>query len=717
LSIVVNGQLDESGAVEAVLWDVPALLQLVDGQALIRAFGPLSRESEPTEASRASALSVAAHVVTAFRTGEPRESLEIGLAQLAGLGSPEELLALSLQAWIGGSSEGVPNILRRLEVITQTVTPDHARARLLRRLSLHAAERGVDDLATRAVRDALDLVDHGSPLESSLRSMGQAQGLEVPFPAGSPADDDLISQPWIRSMGFAALAERERNAFEDALKSVWSFTWRGGQQPVHLLDAAQTQADWSGAFGLRDELRRLMAMPFLASGTPARPSDQVWAAEVWAAARGKHPGRVLRGVERHLDGAAATGLLKRLTGPTNALAPIEIAGGLWDLVDDEGVSYLLERVDPGLPDDVRFDDARMIWGNLLWRAPAVFVEHWKKLTRDRQRSALSGLAVGTVEVLTHEQLVALRDGVATDGAAAAFGVAVVRAVDPDRPPETEIASSRELLELLAWDPASVAPSEADRHVQLITEAVENSREEALQGTIGMGGTDARELLGALAAATGRKAEEVAGLLADLATDDRMPSQHQLGAIRGLRRLKLEGRLDASLAARVARWDGSSRPSLDPPLDQEGERAARLALAAGTLTEAELFDLAASCRSPNVRTRLTALTAVLDDAKAGERNPLVTAVLYGALYDPDDEVASAALRGVAASTQTLADGDELAARAVKAAFDRGTTHMRVLATYAARRVGGTHGASVVAEAAIDPSWQVREAAESRLGQAN
>ena len=61
------------------------------------------------------------------------------------------------------------------------------------------------------------------------------------------------------------------------------------------------------------------------------------------------------------------------------------------------------------------------------------------------------------------------------------------------------------------------------------------RDDALEGSFGFGGADTRSLLGRLAAQLPQVVDAIPEFLVTVANDARMPAEHQLGALEGLRR--------------------------------------------------------------------------------------------------------------------------------------------------------------------------------------
>ncbi len=705
----------------ALLWDVPRLQREADGRLLVEAFGPppFRPPDDAADDGERTGLWHAAMGVFALQLRDEEEARK-RWSPLDGDDPSTRLLRYALMTW-AFQPLGDASVLSEMEALTAEVRPTETRARLLRRLSMVALELGEDEVYERSMRRGLEIAPKDTPLASSFQMRAWSRGWRESPPVRTFVDDPLTSQPWIRALAFSSTAESALNEFIDSLKGAWSFTFRMGRRPIDKLHAAQGQADWACALGLRDELRRLLSAHILAADETTA-SEKVWAAEIWLLAGGKERVRVLRRIERHLTGANGTALLERLlASPRRSLPPADLGRGLWDIVDDKGIRLLLEGVDPGSPDDVGARDARRVWGNLLWRAPDHFIAAWSRLDEDRRVSALGELSVNITDRLPAERaeqmLVACAQQPDTSGTRA-LGVALATNLE-----RFELASRlqasldpMEVRSLLAWRPDSVDMATARHAIEATRASVEGTRRSVLDGTIPLGAYDARHMLGELTAMVNDDSGVIAELLADIALDVRMPPDHLLGALQGLWALQRVDMVALEILDRIRESGDAVGPSVEVRLESEALRAAKLRLLGGHLLDDETRSLLAWCRRPTVETRLLALAALLEHARRGTADHTTTTALYGALYDPSDDMVVTAL-GAVAEGLAKGGGDRIVGAAARTAYEGSGTRVRVAAVRAAMAVGADTEAAIVLErAAKDPSWQVRVANETSAASA-
>jgi hypothetical protein len=513
--------------------------------------------------------------------------------------------------------------------------------------------------------------------------------------------------------------EAEKNRFTDELLRTWTGRIRSGQTPLDVLNACQLQAKWAASTSLQDLLLQLMAAHLL-SGAAQTESQEGWAVSAWLSGGGDQIVDVIRRAEHAIDAEAARQLLDlALALPRHARRVPDIGAAVWDLLDDDGVDVLLRALDPGPLADVTRDQARNVWGNLLWRDRAAWFDAWEALDVERRRAAMAELIPQAADELTADErkrLLKVCADIPVEERGRLVEIVVALRVAEGKSHLQWLAKAQpsQLLTLLDWRPDSVPDSAIKHAVKGLLSAAATQRDSALEGSFGIGGADTRSLLGRLAARLPTVDDAIPQFLVTIANDARMPAEHQLGALQGLRAIRRAHGLPEEMRAALRAGSDLVGPQMWGTIDTGVLRVLRLYAVADALTHDETLELAAACRAPKREVRRVAVAAVAD-ALDVEPSSVLGWALVATLYDPADDIIETGLAVVHnGALDKIADVAEVAVAAVVSAFRTGHKSVRRFAVLAAARLAAYPGAEHLVRAAVDdPSWLVRQAAADEL----
>lgn len=703
----------------AILWDVPALRRSGPGAAnFLKAFGPPPWDLDD---GASGPLNDAAEAVVAAAYSRTADALAISAALASAAEPAAQLLGRVLTAWFWEAyPERSARVFAAIE-LAHGVVDRTERARVLRKLAIWAFETDARDVARDAANAALEAADPHSRLAWALRGLLDALGGGgTGWTAESLPEDELITLPWISDLAFGATVEADLLRFQAGLAGAWGGSVRLGQTPQDVLNAAQRQADWAGATSMRDTLLRLLCSQLLDGA--ARSDAQIqWAASTWVLAGGDHISTVLQRAERSLTSATANDLLDAVERhPFVRERFPQVAMGIWRHVGEDQVGRLLDALDPGEPGQVVNAEARHLWAVLLWRDPDLWYDKWLRLDMRRRQGAMALLTPVSVDHLpaqaAPELLAAIED--VTDPRAfvtISAALAIAEGVDPRR--WLDHARPDEILELADWRRDAIPNDVIARNIDVAQANVEAERQEAIDGTFSLGGTNPSKALGGLVARLRRPNKSAERLLIDVAADSRLSSEAQIQAFQGLVHMRHEDLLSEQGRRRLRELPDELGRDIWGVIDTTVLRAARLWAYADELTRAELGEIVAACRSPKQETRIIALATIEDYLRAKPKNATAAWALVGALYDPSDDVLTRALEIVGrGALKPHPDAAATGLTGVISAYRTGRNRVRVTAVWAARAFDKKPEARALIDAArADPSWEVRYAVERSAAQ--
>ena len=702
----------------AVLWDVPALRRMPVAASLLKAF-----DAPPWDIDQASSrpLNIAARGVVAATQGQVDLALETWEGLVSAKQAPDvRMLGHFLRAWADVPFDLAIENLRLAMDLALAVQDAEQRARIVRKAAILLRRLGEAEASAAGVQAAIEVARPGSPLHASLLILNWEIG-RAPYPAVAHdwESDPLLSQPWIQIRALGSAIEAEKNRFTDELLRTWAARIRSGQTPLDVLNACQLQAKWAASVGLQDRLLQLMAAHLL-SGAAQTEGQEGWAVSAWLSGGGDQIVDVIRRGEHAIDAEAARQLLDHaLALPRHERQVPDIGAAIWDLLDDDGIGVLLDALDPGPLEDVTRDQARNVWGNLLWRNRAAWFDAWETLDVDRRRAAMAELIPATADDLTADErkrLLKICAGVPLEERGRLVEIVVPLRVAEGRSHVQWLAKAQpsQLLTLRDWRPDSVPDSAIKRAAKELLSAAKTQRDNALEGSFGIGGADTRSLLGRLSARLPRVDDAIPEFLVTVANDGRMPAEHQLGALEGLRAIRHAHGLSEELRTAVRAGSDLVGPQMWGVIDTGVLRVLRLYAVADELTHDETLELAAACRAPKREVRRVAVAAAADGLDA-EPSSVLGWALVATLYDPADDIVEIGLAVIHnGALDELADVAEVAVAAVVSAFRTGRKSVRRFAVLAASRLAAYPGAEHLVRAAVeDPSWLVRRAAADEL----
>ncbi len=710
--------------IAALLWDAPALRAGSPGaQAFADAFGP-PPWNEPLP--NLGLLGAAAQAVQLYRGGESADALTLMRTlteQPDGM-----LLGLCLTGWAAPPEQATPALHDAAGLIDMASRDSETRARLLAKLAGLALGAHDRVLYERCVRRTIELAPGGSPLAWRVAIDALGEGITVHEPPVRPVGghyDALTWLPWVWGAVADAGAEVAKEHVRARGQSTWSYTWHAGRTPLDQMLAGEAQAGWAGVPGIRRQIRMRIGAHLITDVARTR-QDWLYGLYAWITGGGGDIPQTVTLAEPHLDPAAAAELLRSLDSDlsmrTGPYALAEVADALWALIPDEQLDWIYEHVTPDTGNLILAQTARQLWSKLCWRDPERFYRHWAALPEHPAAEQLTSAQPQPLLTLNEEQrlhLLAVAEAQlerAPDADVAVLAAELAESVD--RPAVlTQIRDldlpMDALVELAGVRPDLIDPKALSAAVTDLIGRVRGTREEAGEGRVEFGSRSARVMLAralTLTPAGNRKAVE---LLLDLAEDSGSPAQHMFEAREALVILKAAGMLDESDRDRI-------RSMADTPgtLLSHGEftvpvlAAQRRRILAPDLSIADRTRLAVDTRDPDGRVRhiaiLTASTVLSADPDQG-----VGWALLSGLFDPQDEIVRAALAAVArGALDAVPDARTVACERVARLYEgtHSTVRETVVHTAAHLATDSDRLRRLIADAASDPSWRVRRAAE-------
>jgi hypothetical protein len=708
----------------ALLWDEPALhAGSLGAQAFADAFGPPPWNEPPQNLGL---LAAAAHAVRLHRGGESVDALTLMhtlTEQLDGM-----LLGLCLIGWAAPPEQATPALHEAAGLIDTASRDGETKARLLAKLAGLALDARDPVLYEHCVRRSIGLAPVGSPLAWRIAIDALREGITVQEPPARPLGgryDVLTWLPWIWGAVADAAAEIAKERVKARGQSTWSYTWHAGRTPLDQMLAAEAQAGWAGVPGIRRQIRMQIGAHLITDVARTR-EDWLYGLYAWITGGGGQIPQTVALAEPHLDPAAAAELLRSLDSDlsvrTGPYALAEAADALWALIPDEQLDWVYQHVTPDTENMILAQTARRLWGKLCWRDPERFYRHWAALPEHPAGEQLTSAQPQPLLMLSEKQrlrlLAAADDQLerAPDAELAVLAAELAESVD--RPEVlTQIRDldlpTDALVELAGERPDLIDPEALSAAIADLAGRVRRTREEAAEGRVQFGSVSARVMLAQALTLTPAGNRHAVELLLDVAADSRSPAQHMFEAREGLVILKAAGLLDEEDRDRI-------RAMADTPgsLLSHGEftapvlAAQRRRILAPDLSADDRTRLAVDTRDPDGRVRHIAIVTAATVLSAHPDQGVGWALLSG-LFDPQDEIVQAALAAVArGALDALPDARTVACERVARLYEGTQSTVRETVVHTAANLAGHSDRlrRLIADAASDPSWRVRRAAE-------
>jgi hypothetical protein len=692
----------------ALLWDVPSLESADAGaqqwlRALCLDFAHIG------ELDADDLLSVAAHLVQAVMSGDAGASAS-HRSMIGERGETGRLLAGMLALWLElDPADIVAQTVDSVSEIIHRIGDPDLRARLLLRIAAFALQYGEQRRARTALDEAVGITDVSTRLGVVARRRAVGEGIEVadfnPYATTHTVDDPLLTLPWIRGQALEASATMAGERLERDLRGVWDTSFHLGRTTLDELLAAQTQADWCGARDLRGVLRKLVSSQILL-GNAQSPEQTRWALVAWATSpQAKAVPAAILASEDHLDAAGAATLLTEVhrEGVAASRAYVEVAAGVWDLLDDDDAARSLLSTLVGLEGQHGNPQLGNVLANLLWRVPDAWADAFASADEATRAAMLEQLepyhvdampSVLRTKVAAHRQL---------GGQQTAFDLALAFAKHGDVDPAAPL-SGKDALTLLRWRRESLAIPIVEALVDRVQASIGAALEAARENSWGVGDAGTRTLA-ELATYLPTTPQSVIKSLIDMCQDDHAAAPWQFGALEGLTILRHAGQLGEPDIERVRQLEISpGRGFFGENVSGTLIRAAQLRVYAHRLDNDEVTWLATCARGSDVQSRLVAVAAL------GEVGNIATATvewsLVSGLFDPADEVVVRAVAALASRAKSSSDVMAVVRVRVRDLYRSGSRMVRREVVRAARNSRDLEAGDIVASGRNDRAWTVR-----------
>lgn len=651
--------------VAALLWDVPSLRRA--GQAG-RDFADCLTASLPPPGDEASPgsdpLEIAARGVRLEREGETREAVSC-YRDLVETSDPwVRLLGLMLLAWSEfGDEDAVSEASAAVDALA--VEGDLG-AHLQVKIATYAFNRGGNDLARKALADAIELAPSGGVLHRALWIEGLNAGLRSEWEDGAEilAEDQLVDYPWISFEALQSAQETLSSLVEARAKRLWSFQWGFGKTPLDDIVAAEQQASWAGALWKLRPIRQQLGAQLL-GGAARNSTEWAWGVVMWTLGGGKTPERAYALAEPSFDEGSADSvvgtLLDTYLSDRTAHSVISVAVEAWDELSEELLRSAVKRFEPVASEHPIAQQVLRLWAGYAARMTDEWLVDFEKFEIETRAALVEMLGVGAVRefprraklmvaetvqwMLENEEQVSAHVvellGVAADGAGR----------DEDQRANIAAKLGAEGLSRLSLENfGSLVDDDALEGARAtLIEIIGRESEEARQGQISFGIGDSRLSLGRIVADRGQADERAVGLLLDVAFDPELPPEHMLGARNALTLIRNANLLsDGDLQTVRTGFDPSGRFSVVRGVSVDLLTACRLRILSLDLNQAERIRLIELTRAKDGRARHIALAACAEASLSETESDSPAAedlgwALVGGLYDPTDEIVASTLR--------------------------------------------------------------------------
>jgi hypothetical protein len=709
---------DSRAIVAALVWDVPTLRRLEEPG--VRPFLDVMNRRPPRveQDDAQTALTRAAHAVAAEMQGQPDQAAAM-YAEIARASGAERLLGLCLQVW--SSTAAGPEVLSTTIREIDAISDGDLRARLYCKLISAALSHHWDEEVEELLGRALAAAPAGGRLAAALRTEAYNLGTApLEFSDAPLPPDPLTDYAWIGGLAEEADARRLRAAVVEAASSPWNISFGFGATTTDEVVTALLQAEWAGAIWLRSQLQKQVATHVLLDGN-AGPDLTANGLSLWILSGQRPIESVADSVEHRFDHRSADlvigqldrqGPLRKRTDP--ALA--ETAAALWDLVSDETVVELLDRLVLQPSDHPASLYAAMFWATASVRTPSEFERRFLAQEADQQRALLDALTPFTVSHLPSRAAEALLAAGKTHTPAQAhiYSLLALRVGGPQLV-DLRDATAPALIRLRRDAKQLVDDTLLSRALAEMTRTVSEEFEDAKRGKRGIGSINPISVL-SLGLASAPEHERMAGLalLTDAALDTDLPADLRFDAVRGLTAVAHNAGLPEPWASRLRELPEHGAQAMMGDFSPAVMAAVRLGLRAAVgddITDEALRMV----RSEEQRIRELAVEACGLAERHGRHAELVEFALSSALFDPAEPIVLKALEVLSESSPRSDAVSRAVVSRLLTLFDKGGRAVRAQVVRVARRWRAP-GTEVILDRAVrDRSYTVR-AALTREGEA-
>jgi len=479
-----------------------------------------------------------------------------------------------------------------------------------------------------------------------------------------PAYSPLVTYPWIDSLS----SEASTNALTaqvrtKAQRSKSVTIGGGGAAGRREIDAALLQAEWAGAFWLLPKLFRAKASIELIDAPS--DGDLAEALSLWALGGGENPAQLIDAFESSFTHETAECIVRTLHSGARLSHQsrwLPVAGALWDEVSDETASRWI--VELPLRKEFAHEypagesaEALSLYAVLSVRDPATWIARFDQLPGALQALALRSMAPSVADRLPIRvlqralaQVFSIRD---IDEAWLDSGWdTVARTVQ-------RIGSKKWKSALREQIPGSAVPSVGAAYPGLLpvelleacldtlVHQLELAQADWERGSDSMYVRDPAASAVLAAIAIGARTPKLIDQLITQSIAKNSSSQQAEAALRGLKDLFIAGLASGddvkpALQERSVRgpdfWDGKANDRLE---------SVRRSVIAMWTADAPRDPLLAASKDPSARVRRVAVDSCLELASR-QGDEVSDAILFGALYDPDDSVQMLGVRALGRS---------------------------------------------------------------------
>jgi hypothetical protein len=661
------------------------------------------------------ALSLAAHLARAGMLDDAATARSLR-AQLEAIGDTGRLLAGLISLWLDlEDRDRTAGTLEEVRQLIDRVEDEDVRARLLLRLSAFARRAAMPDTARDALVAMITVTDTSTRLGVVARRAAAAQGIEVPefnpWSATDTPEDQLLSLPWVLSNALEAAAALSAERLEHELRGVWDSSFHVGRTKLDDLLAALAQAEWCGSVELQRTIAQLASSHMLLAGNEPPPRTR-WALKAWATSGpGKQVAAAVNASEDKIDAAGAATLLRevREEGLSDERAFLGVAAAVWDLLDDDGASELLQVLVASLPAPQTPQIGGLI-ANLLWRSPGDWAAAFAAADGSVRSAMLEPLDPQHVDAMParlRDSVIAHRREHSEEGP---LDAALAIVTDERLVGEPKL-SPPAALELLSWRRDALPAEAIAKLVDAVAGEVRATLQKAAEGAWDMGDGQTH-LLGDLASYLPSRREDVIDLLLEVCRSEHAAAAWQFGALEALMLLRHAGHLDQQDLHRVRGLDiAPGRALFGEDIGASLLHAAQLRVLADSLFGEDIAWLATCARGPDAQCRLVAIAALADIGNLGI--PAVQWTLVSGMFDPSDEVAARAINGYTLAEGASSDANAVVRARLVALYESATRRLRQQVVVAAKRCRELELQELLAAAASDRAWTVRREAADGL----
>ncbi len=338
----------------------------------------------PTDGT--SVLFVVAEAIKTALHGDPG-SARSTLADWKPQDTLEQLLVLLVQAWLDTASSSLTDVD---EFIRQATFSRDIAARTYLKLMTWALERG----GTLAARPYYNLaLEHSSgQLSQAIHSVGSAFGADtrVYF---KPPTSELVSYSSITDSVYETAYEQFYRDARRQFTSPFTRTWGADPHtnPIRLR-AAELQAGWTGAYWTLQKVWRLKASILLINSD--QPEERADAISAWALSGGARPGSLVDANEQYLTRELIAKIFQEDLKSGNRISASDWVGmcsAIWDELPNDLILALIDtlRIEGTSEDGPLFeitDASTRLFASLSRADPVSWLDRFRDLDLEQQLS-------------------------------------------------------------------------------------------------------------------------------------------------------------------------------------------------------------------------------------------------------------------------------------------------------------------------------------------